>query len=77
MSYLKGLEGLGGVAAGGNVSLGMGFEVSKVISLPVDENAKLSLQHHACLHATLLPAMRITDPPSETVSQPSVKCSLF
>lgn len=43
---------------------------NSLISLPVDQNAKLSLQCHACLHTTLLPAMRITDPPSETVSQP-------
>ena len=61
------------------MSLGVGFEVSKVQPRPRTlsscclqiciQNSLLALQNHVCLHATMLPAMVIMDWISETVSQ--------
>ena len=63
---------IGGVASvGGSVSLGVGFEVSEAQAgpsgshslLPADQEVELSvsLQHHACLPAAMLPTMIIMD----------------
>ena len=45
------------------MSLGVGFEVSvSLFLLPEDRcRTQLLLQHHLCLHITMLPAMTLKD----------------
>jgi hypothetical protein len=69
---------------GGNVSLGVGFEVSKAhakprVSLPLDENVALNYfsSTMSAKPAAMLPTMMIMDYISETLSKPPVKCFLF
>ena len=58
-NYLKGLQGLGSVALLESVSLGVGFEVSKVLfSWPVGQDVALSSCSSHML-ATMLPTTMI------------------
>jgi hypothetical protein len=60
---------------------GWGFRVSNararpsgfLFLLPVDKDVELlaTLQHHVCLHATVLPAMMIIDQTSELWASPN------
>jgi hypothetical protein len=69
------------------MSLGMGFEVSILMPFSVsflylmvvsqDINSQLLLQHHAHLHAAVLPTMMIMDSTALQNPEPQINCFIL
>lgn len=66
---------------GGVVSLGVGFEVSVLFSLPPicgsDRSCQLLLWHSVCLSVAMLFAMMVMDLSPENVLKFPIKCSFY